>query len=169
MRSAITATLVLTALLVSSVAFAAEPPVEPTPPADPPAATFTVRSERPIASIGERLSTVAKSHGYGVVATHDMRAMMEKKGVALGREVMVFEVCNPGHAKAVLSVDVTMATVLPCRVAAWVQDGKTVLAMVNPSQILGMFPGSQAVEPIAQQVQRDLQTIMRETAAPDAP
>lgn len=136
------------------------------PPATP--AMVTVRSDRPVEGIGERLTAAAKARGYGVVTTHDMQAMMAKRGVTLGREVLVFEICNPGHAKAVLTADVSMATVLPCRVAAWVEDGKTVLATVSPSRLLAMFPDAESVAPIAAEVERDIRAIMEEAAAPDA-
>lgn len=160
----------LAALLVSTAALAADPAAASA--AAP--ATVVVRSDVPIASIGERLTAAAKARGYGVVATHDMQAMMAKRGVTLGREVLVFEICNPGHAKAVLTADIAMATVLPCRVAAWVEDGKTVLAMVSPSQLLAIFsdaegPSAEGGASVAATVERDLRAIMEAAAAPVDP
>lgn len=156
---------VLAALLVSTAAIAADPPAT-APTAQ---VLVTVQSDAPIAAIGERLAAAAKAKGYGVVTTHDMQALMAKRGVTLGREVLVFEICNPGHAKTVLTADVAMATVLPCRIAAWVEGGRTVLSMVAPSQLLALFPGAPGVAPIAAEVERDLRAIMKEAAAGERP
>jgi uncharacterized protein (DUF302 family) len=126
---------------------------------------FMVQSEHPITSMGERLAEAAKRHGYGLAGTHDLRAMMDKKGVALGRDVIVFEVCNPAHAKVVLGENVAVASMLPCRIAAWTEGSKTVLSMVDPTKLLGMFPASETMRETAALVEKDLQTIMREAAA----
>jgi len=109
-----------------------------------------------------RLQEVSAAHKFGVQAYHNLREKMESKGVPFARECRVVEVCNPKHAAAVLGQDIAISTALPCRISVYEENGRTVLATIKPSSMLGMFhaPGAAAT---AQEVEDTLVRIMDET------
>ena len=86
-----------------------------------------------------------------------------KKGVAFARECLIFEVCQPQQAKKVLDENMSVSTALPCRISVYEEDGKTVLATLKPTTLLGMFQSPQ-LERVAQEVEDTLGKIMREAA-----
>jgi uncharacterized protein (DUF302 family) len=121
----------------------------------------------PLESVCQRLPDIAQKHKFGVLGTHDLRQKMESKGVPFDRECRVFEVCNPQQAQAVLTRSIEISTALPCRIAVYQQDGRTVLATIRPTKLLAMFDAADAAS-IAQDVESTIVRIMEEAATPGA-
>jgi uncharacterized protein (DUF302 family) len=109
-----------------------------------------------------RLQEVSATHKFGVQAYHNLREKMAAKGVSFDREVRVVEVCNPGHAAVVLNQDIEVSTALPCRISLYEEGGRTVLATIRPTAMLGMFRAAGAAA-TAQEVEDALVRIMDET------
>jgi len=130
---------------------------EPTP------VLYKITSQRSIPDLSERIAVAAKKHEFGVVTTHDLRAMMKKKGVAFERDVVVLEVCNPNHAKTVLTKDIGISTALPCRISLYREGDLTVLATMSPALMIEMF-GREDLREVAATVQNALYAIMAEAA-----
>ncbi|MBA3849622.1 MAG: hypothetical protein C0502_06455 [Opitutus sp.] len=115
-----------------------------------------------IAAATARLQEVSAAHRFGVQAYHNLREKMAAKGVAFDREVRIVEVCNPAHAATVLRHDIEVSTALPCRISLYEEDGRTVLATIKPTAMLGMFRAAGAAA-TAQEVEDTLVRIMDET------
>jgi uncharacterized protein (DUF302 family) len=117
----------------------------------------------PLETVCQRLTEVAVSHKFGVLATHNLREKMESKGVPFARECRVIEVCNPKQAQVVLNQAIEISTALPCRISVYEEGGRTILATIKPTMLLTMFntPGAAAA---AQEVEDTMIRIMDETA-----
>ena len=59
---------------------------------------------------------------------------MAKKGVDFSRECLIFEVCQPQQAKKVLEENMSISTMLPCRISLYEERGKTILAALKPTR-----------------------------------
>ncbi len=123
---------------------------------------ITRTSGKPLETICQRLPEVAQQHKFGVLGTHDLRQKMESKGVPFTRECRVFEVCNPQQAQVVLTRAIEISTALPCRIAVYEENGRTVLATLKPTSLLGLFNASGAAG-TAREVEDTLVQIMDET------
>ena len=126
---------------------------------------ITRSTTTPIDTVWARLPAISTAHTFGVQATHNLREKIEAKGIPFARECRVLEVCNPRHAANVLHQAITISTALPCRIAVYEEDGRTVLATIRPSLLLTMFdaPGAAAT---AQEVEDVLVRIMDEACQP---
>ena len=93
----------------------------------------------PLDVVCRNLPEIAQRHKFGVLGVHDLKEKMTSKGVAFDRECRVFEVCNPQQAKEVLSRAMEISTALPCRISVYQEDGRTVLAAIMPTKLLGLF------------------------------
>jgi uncharacterized protein (DUF302 family) len=111
-------------------------------------------SDKSINEVCQALEEAVPAHKFGIVATHDLKATMNKKGVEFEPEVRVYEVCNPMKAKAVLSEDIDLASALPCRISVYEKEGKTHIAMINPTAMLKMLNPSETLQVIAQEVEQ---------------
>ncbi|HEY8838053.1 MAG TPA: DUF302 domain-containing protein [Dehalococcoidia bacterium] len=116
----------------------------------------------PLESVCQRLTEVATSQKFGVLANHNLREKMEGKGVPFARECRVIEVCNPGQAQQVLNQAIEISTALPCRISVYEEAGRTILATIKPTALLALFgvPGAAAA---AQEVEDTMVRIMDET------
>jgi len=114
-------------------------------------------------AICQRLPDVAQKHKFGVLGTHNLKEKMLSKGVPFERECRVFEVCNPQQAQRVLTQAIEISTALPCRIAVYEENGRTVLATIKPTELLTMFRAPEAAA-IADEVETTMTRIMDETA-----
>lgn len=108
-------------------------------------ADYTRRSARPLARVMAAVEESAQAEGFRVLAKHDLAAAMAKAGIE--REpYFVVELCNARIASAVLAADPRIGGLLPCRIAVYQEGEQTVVSMVLPSKLIGLFPGAEVSE-----------------------
>ncbi len=84
-----------------------------------------------------------------------MNKSMAKHGVEFGPRVKLVKLCNPHHAKSVLTTDRYVSAMMPCTFAVWEDDeGKVLLSKVNMGLMAKMFGGNIA-KVMGQDVVRD--------------
>jgi len=124
------------------------------------------QSRRPAPEVCSRVEEVAKSKGFGVLAVHDLSAILASKGMPIDYSAVVVEVCSPRHAKAVLDIQPTIANALPCRIAIYERNGQTTVETLPPTMLLGGFEAP-SLMPVAEEVEKLLEEII-ETALKDS-
>lgn len=112
----------------------------------------------------ERLKVAAKNHRFSVLNVTDLRAKLQSNDLDFTPACKVFDVCNPHRAKEVLESKLEISTALPCRISVYEEAGKTKVATLLPTKVLGMF-GAADLDPVAQSVETDLIAIIDEAAA----
>ncbi len=125
---------------------------------------YTIESKKPLTEIERGLEAAAARHKFGILTVHDLRATMNKKGVAFDRDCRIFEVCNPVQAKKVLEANGAVSTALPCRISVYESPGGYTLATLLPTALMKMF-GTPELEPVAREVETVIVAMMQEAAA----
>jgi len=110
------------------------------------------------------LHVAVQANQFGVMQVHNLKETMVKKGVEFERECLIFEICQPQQAKKVLDQNMSVSTALPCRISIYEEGGKTILASLRPTILLGMFDSPQ-LEGVAKEVEDTIVRIMTETAS----
>lgn len=124
---------------------------------------YVKESGKSVEEIEKLFPTVAAKHTFGVLGVHNLRKKMNEKGIPFERECRIFEVCNPQQAKKVLEGNMGISTALPCRVSVYEEGGKTKIATIKPTALIGLFQ-NEALRPVAEEVEKTLFQIMRELA-----
>jgi len=124
---------------------------------------YTIKSHKPIAEIQRRLEESAARHQFGILTVHNLRETMKKKGVEFGTDCWVYEVCNPLQAKRVLEANGAVSTALPCRISVYGTEGDYSLSTLLPTALMKMF-ASPELEPVAQEVEAVIKTMMQDAA-----
>jgi uncharacterized protein (DUF302 family) len=124
---------------------------------------FELSSRKTLDQIGQGLQESAARHKFGVIAVHDLKETMKKKGVDFAGECMIFEVCNPLQAKKVLEANGAVSTALPCRISVYRSGDVYKLATILPTAMMKIF-GSPELEPAAREVEEVVTAMMRESA-----
>jgi uncharacterized protein (DUF302 family) len=122
-----------------------------------------LKSSKTVAEIEKAVPAVCARHQFGVLGTINIRQKLNDKGLPFDRECLIFEVCNPQQAKKVLDDNLAIAAALPCRIAVYEEGGKTKIATIKPTALLGLFPNPE-LAPVAQEVERTLIKIMQDLA-----
>ncbi len=124
---------------------------------------FEIESVKDLAAIGQGLQDAAARHGFGVVAVHDLKETMAKKGVEFDGECVVYEVCNPHQAKKVLEANGAVSTALPCRISVYRGPNGMRIATILPTALMKIF-ASPSLLPVAREVEQVIVAMMREAA-----
>ncbi len=122
---------------------------------------FEVATKKTLAQIEQGIQEAAARHGFGVIAVHNLKETMKKKGVDFAGECLIFEVCNPHQAQKVLEANGAISTVLPCRISVYRAGDSFRLATLLPTALLKMF-GNPQLEPVAREVEDVIVAMMKE-------
>lgn len=118
-----------------------------------------VSTTKPITVIDRDLRASAARHQFGVIAVHDLQDTLRQKGISLGMQCQIYEVCNPHQAKKVLEADGAISTALPCRISVY-GDGKTyTLATMLPTAMMEAF-GRPEIAEVAREVEEIILEMM---------
>jgi uncharacterized protein (DUF302 family) len=124
---------------------------------------IVVESKKSFADVCAAMEPAVQKHGFGILAIHNLKETMAKKGVAFDRDCFIFEVCNPVQAKRVLESKLEVSTALPCRVSVYQEEGKVKIATIKPTEMLAAYHAPD-LEPVAREVEQTITSIMREAA-----
>jgi uncharacterized protein (DUF302 family) len=109
------------------------------------------------------LKDSAAHHQFGVIAVHDLKDTLVKKGVDLAMECRIYEVCNPHQAKKVLDADGAISTALPCRISVYGSANEYTLATMRPTEMMKAF-GNSEIKPVAREVEEVILQMMNDAA-----
>ncbi|MFT6927646.1 MAG: hypothetical protein ACJAZP_003285 [Psychromonas sp.] len=99
------------------------------------------------------LDAAVKRHGFGVLHVHDLGDTLRSKGISFAEQCKVFEVCNPGQAAKVMSVDMRLNMALPCRISVFTEKGQTRIGLIKPVQMLSALSQDAALVQVAKEVE----------------
>jgi uncharacterized protein (DUF302 family) len=114
---------------------------------------YIVETSKSFDQASADLDSAVKRHNFGVLHVHDLGATLRSKGIAFDEQCKVFEVCNPGQAAKVLSIDMRLNMVLPCRISVFTEKGKTKLGLIKPVQMLSALSQDPALLQVAKEVE----------------
>ena len=95
---------------------------------------YIVETDKSFEQASADLEAAVKNYGFGVLHVHDLGGTLRSKGIAFANECKIFEVCNPGQAAKVLSIDMRLNMALPCRISVFTEQGKTRIGLIKPVQ-----------------------------------
>ena len=124
---------------------------------------YEIVTKRTPQQAGQALEAAAQKHKFGVMAVHNLKETMAKKGVEFAKECLIYEVCNPLQAKKVLEANPSISTALPCRIAVFEEGNHTKLSTLKPTAMLALF-GNRELDPVAQEVEQVILAMMNEAA-----
>lgn len=97
---------------------------------------YIVSSDKPFVRAAEDLEVSVRTLGFSVMHTHDLGATLRAKKIPFVEQCKVLEVCNPTAAARLLSVDMRLNMVVPCRISVFTEHGRTRIGMIRPASLL---------------------------------
>jgi uncharacterized protein (DUF302 family) len=126
---------------------------------------YVVKSSKSAEDCVEALKATAVANKFGVLHVHDLQNTLISKGFPFGSAAFALDVCNPKKALEVLSFDISMAMVLPCKISVWEKDDAAFIGMVRPTAQLALLNDSEELDAAAAEVEATLIKIIDEAAA----
>ncbi len=122
---------------------------------------YTRSVTRPYEQVLGSVKEAAQAQGFRVSNVHDIAASLKKDGIQREPYATV-EVCNSKIAAQVLQAEPLMGSVMPCRIAVFQKGNETVVSMIRPTRLMGMFPSHSDVTKAAKDVEHSMETIIDE-------
>ncbi len=120
--------------------------------------------QKTIEQVGQDLEEAVKKRKFGIMTTHNLKETLEKKGVPFTSECRIYEVCNPLQAKKILESELSLSTVLPCRISVYQEGTKIKLATIRPSVLIEQL-GASDLKRVAEGVEGLLFEMMDEAVS----
>jgi uncharacterized protein (DUF302 family) len=114
---------------------------------------YIVETNKSFNQASTDLESAVVRNGFGILHVHDLGTTLRNKGITFDEECKVFEVCNPGQAAKVLSTDMRLNMVLPCRISVYTEKGKTKIGLIKPVQMLSALSKDAALVQVAKEVE----------------
>ncbi len=124
---------------------------------------YIVESAKSFEQAAADLDAAVKKHNFGVLHVHDLGATLRGKGIAFAEQCKVFEVCNPGQAAKVLATDMRLNMALPCRISVYTENGKTLIGMITPAQMLSGLSDDPVLVQVGKEVEQQTILMIDET------
>lgn len=124
---------------------------------------YIVETEKSFDQATADLEAAISRHGFGVLHIHDLGSTLRSKGVAFDEQCKIFEICNPMQAAKVLSTDMRLNMVLPCRISLFTEGGKTRIGMIRPAEMLRSLSQDPVLSKVAEEVEAKTTQIINET------
>ncbi len=122
----------------------------------------TLHTDKSVRETAVALQAAVVANNFGVLQIHNLKEAIVKKGLEFTNECLIYEICQPLQAKMILEKNMSLSTLLPCRISIYEDGGKTVLATLKPTSLLAMFNLPQLAA-IALEVEETIVKIMQES------
>jgi uncharacterized protein (DUF302 family) len=123
---------------------------------------YIVETEKTVEQAVVDLQEAVKKHNFGILHIHNLQETLRKKGVDFPNECQILEICNPQKAKEVLTDDMSMNMVLPCRISVYSEEGKTKIGMIKPRALLEVLSNSESLMKVAEEVEAITMEMIKE-------
>lgn len=124
---------------------------------------YIVETQKSFHQASTDLESAVTRNGFGVLHIHDLGTTFRSKGIAFEEECKVFEVCNPAQVAKVLSTDMRLNMVLPCRISVYTEKGQTKIGLIKPVPMLCSLSQDAALVQIAKEVEEKNIAMVDET------
>jgi len=116
---------------------------------------YIVETRKDVETAARDLEAAVKRNKFGVLHVHDLQRTLKEKGVDFPNACRILEVCNPQRALQVLTANMGVNMALPCRISVYREAGTTKIGMIRPTALLALFPGSEKLKSVAEDVERE--------------
>ena len=93
-------------------------------------------TNKSVQEVIDSLKEVAPRYKYGIQHIHNVQETLKSKGIELGNECQIVDICNPIVAHKFLTEDMSLSIIMPCKISVYTQDGETMIAMNSLVQLV---------------------------------
>ncbi|MCT7908588.1 DUF302 domain-containing protein [Arcobacter lacus] len=117
-------------------------------------------STKSVQQIVDSIKEIAPKYKFGVQHVHTIKETLKSKGIDLKNDCQVVDICNPVVAEKFLSEDISLSSIMPCKIAVYTQDGETCITMNSLIQLVDDI--NPDLLEVAQETQEELLKIIDE-------
>lgn len=121
--------------------------------------SLRVSLDAPYDDVLARIPELLKEHGFGVLTRIDVAETLKAKLGVDFRRYTILGACNPTLAHRALCASLDVGLLLPCNVCVYEDDGKTVVTIVDPMEMMANA-GEASLRELAAEARTKLQHVI---------
>ncbi|MGA1940865.1 DUF302 domain-containing protein [Arcobacter sp. YIC-310] len=97
---------------------------------------YTETSNKNVQELVNEIESKISNYKFGVLHIHNVAKTLESKGVEFNEECQILDICNPNYAKLLLESDMTLSSIMPCKISVYSKNNQTYISMNSIVQLV---------------------------------
>ncbi|MFK2821350.1 DUF302 domain-containing protein [Arcobacter sp. YIC-80] len=97
---------------------------------------YTETSSKNVQELVNEIESKISNYKFGVLHRHNVAKTLESKGVEFNEECQILDICNPNYAKLLLESDMTLSSIMPCKISVYSKNNQTYISMNSIVQLV---------------------------------
>ncbi|MGP2655400.1 DUF302 domain-containing protein [Malaciobacter sp. WC5094] len=97
---------------------------------------YTETSSKNVQELVNEIESKISNYKFGVLHIHNVAKTLESKGVEFNEECQILDICNPNYAKLLLESDMTLSSIMPCKISVYSKNNQTYISMNSIVQLV---------------------------------
>jgi len=97
---------------------------------------YIEKTEKSVQEIVDAIKNIASEYKFGVLHIHNVKETLSSKGIDLKNECKILDVCNPIVANEFLTQDMSLSSIMPCKISVYTDNNETHIAMNSLVQLV---------------------------------
>ena len=93
--------------------------------------TYKIKSTQSIGKISEKVPSACEKYKFALLQTYVYHEILESKGFPIKRKVFIYEICQAKTAAKMLTDFPHFSIFMPCKLAVYEDNGKTIISTMN--------------------------------------
>lgn len=115
--------------------------------------------------VARQVETACQKYSLALLQTYNYHEIVESKGFPIQRKVFIYNICQAKTASMMLTTNPEFSTFMPCTLAVYESDDKTVLSTMNMGMMLEAVKSNQELYNQASSLFLSFKQMMDELAA----
>jgi uncharacterized protein (DUF302 family) len=98
--------------------------------------TIEIISNQSIETVASNVQGMCDKYGFSLLQTYNYHEIVESKGFPIKRKVFIYEICQAKTASLMLTSNPNFAIFMPCKLALYEQDFKTIISTMDMEILL---------------------------------
>ena len=121
---------------------------------------YIEKSEKSVQEVVNKIQEVISNYKFGVLHIHNVKETLNSKGINFKNECQILDICNPVVANEFLSSDMSLSSIMPCKISVYKEDGETTIAVNSLVQLVDDI-NPEMIE-LAQETQKSILKIIED-------
>ena len=96
----------------------------------------TFETNKSVDQVIEDIQNVLPNYGFGLQHIHNPPEKMREKGINFTTECKILDICSPKIANEILSYDISLSCIMPCKISVYDDKGQTTIALNSIVQLV---------------------------------
>jgi len=122
---------------------------------------YKIVSDQSIEQIAEKVPGACEKSKFALLYTYVYHEIVESKGFPINRKVYIYEICQAKTAAAMLTDFPHFSIFMPCKIAVYEENGRTVVSTMNMDIMLKAVNSNQNLYEEATSLFNTLKVLMK--------